>query len=501
MSEKKKVIIIGAGPAGLTAAYELLQHPDFIPIVFEADSQVGGISKTVNYKGNRIDLGGHRFFSKVDKIKDWWLSFLPLADDRNKTEDKEKTMLVRDRLSRIYFKKKFFNYPVSLNLKTLTGLGFFYSLKIFFSYLKIKIFPLKQERSLEDFFINRFGKELYRTFFKDYTEKLWGVPCSQIKPEWGAQRIKALSLTKTVLHALKKIFIKNNSFEQRGTETSLIEKFLYPKFGPGQLWEEVAKQIEGKGGVIKLNHKVIGINLENDRVVSIKIENKMTHETYLETGDYFISSMPIKNLINAFNQIVSKEILDIANDLKYRDFITVGLLLKKAELSQQDNGLSKDTWVYMQEPGVKMVRFQIFNNWSPYLLAEQNKVWLGLEYVCDVADEIWQQDDQTTINFALSELSSVGVIKKENFLDAVVIKMEKAYPSYFGGYEKLNQIRNYLDKIPNLFLVGRNGLHRYNNMDHSMLTAMETVNNIIENKETKDNIWAVNAEEEYHEKK
>lgn len=492
---QKKAIIIGAGPAGLTAALELLEKTDIIPIIFEATSNIGGISKTVNYKGNRIDIGGHRFFSKSDKIMNWWLNILPLENPPEldaKTQDD--IMLVRSRLSRILFLRKFFDYPISLSWNTISNLGFVRMSKIGLSYIKSSIFQRK-EKSLEDFFINRFGEELYSTFFKDYTQKVWGVPCSQIKPEWGAQRVKGLSVAKTILNAITKPFTKHD-LSQKNQETSLIEQFMYPKLGPGYMWEKVAQIVQSKGGEIYLNQKIVEINSDRNQIVSIIVENTQTGEKIEHSADYFISSMPVRELILGLNNNVPKDVQEIAEGLKYRDFMTVGLLLDKLKI-----GAIPDNWIYVQESDVKLGRIQIFNNWSPYLVKNQENTWLGLEYFCNEGDEMWNTPDKDFADFAMTELVKIGVVDKENVLDSVVIRMPKAYPAYFGSYESFDKIREFVDKFENLFLIGRNGMHRYNNMDHSMLSAMQAVENISKGITTKQNIWEVNAEEDYHEAK
>jgi protoporphyrinogen oxidase len=523
---QKTAIIIGAGPAGLTAAYELLEKTDIKPIIYEMSGDIGGISKTVNYKGNRIDLGGHRFFSKSNLVMNWWQNIMsvqgaPSKDDlklKNENrlarvfengpdpEKEDRVMLIRNRLSRIFYLRKFFDYPVALNLNTLSNLGLVRILKIGFSYLKIKIAPVKNEKSLEDFFINRFGRELYLTFFKDYTEKVWGVSCSEIQADWGAQRIKGLSVTKALFHALKNIFLKEDSIEQKKTETSLIEQFMYPKLGPGQFWEEVVRLIKEKGGEIHLNHKVIALKKENNQIAEVTIKNENTAESINTKGDYFFSTMPVKDLIQAMDGDAPQEVQEIAQELMYRDFITVGLLLKKLKIKNKTkiktiNNIVPDNWIYIQEEDVKIGRLQIFNNWSPYMVKDENNVWIGLEYFCNEGDELWSKSDTDFSKFAVDELAKIDIIKKEDVLDSAVIRMPKTYPAYFGSYDRFNKIVEFIDKIENLFLVGRNGMHRYNNQDHSMLTAMTAVENIIQGKKTKENIWAVNVEEEYHEQK
>lgn len=485
-------IIIGAGPAGLTAAYELLNKSDILPIVFEMDTIVGGISKTVNYKKNKIDIGGHRFFSKSKKINEWWLNILPLENDfilsPKNTDD---VMLLRLRLSRILFSRKFFDYPISISCNTISNLGFINICKIVLSYIKACIFK-RNEKSLEDFFINRFGYELYSKFFKDYTRKVWGVPCSEIKPEWGKQRIKGLSVSKTIKNAIKKIFIKDKgSLDQ--PETSLIDKFMYPKLGSGYMWEKVTNSIKSQGGVINLNQKVVKINTSDDKITSIIVQNNLTGEIKEHAADYFISSMPLKDLVEGMNNNLPEKVKCVAQGLKYRDFITVGVLFDKLRIEP-----IYDNWIYVQEMDVKLGRIQVFNNWSPYLVADPNNTWLGLEYFCNIGDELWNMSDDEISSFAVEELTKIGIVNSQDVLDSVVIRMQKAYPAYFGSYEKIDIVKSFLDSFDNLFLIGRNGMHRYNNMDHSMLSAMQAVDNIINNYEDKSKIWQINTEEDYH---
>lgn len=522
---KKKAIIIGAGPAGLTAAYELLHRTDIQPIVLERSKDIGGICKTVNYKGNRLDIGGHRFFSKSDRVMKWWLNILPLEHQpdeklsiqyqkRSKQLDTstfpvaspgaEKVMMVRKRLSRIYYLKKFFSYPLSLSVETLRKLGPVKLVKIGLSYTRARIMPRRQERTLEDFFINRFGAELYATFFKDYTEKVWGVSCNAIPAEWGVQRVKELSIGKAILHALQDWlpFKKDGSISQKNKQTSLIERFLYPKYGPGQLWEEVARIVQEKGGEIHFSMDVEKINHDGGKIKSVEAINTGTNEQQTFDGDYFFSSMPVNLLIKGFTPSAPQAVTAVAEGLQFRDFITVGLLLKKLTVKDAEggqNGLIKDNWIYMQDRSVKVGRLQVYNNWSPYMVKDPETVWLGLEYFCHKGDELWSMSDEAFAQFAIDELSSINFIDKSDVLDYTVIRMEKTYPAYFGTYDRFEVIKNYTDTFPNLFLVGRNGMHKYNNSDHSMLTALTAVDNIISGQTSKENIWLINTEQDYHE--
>lgn len=516
----KKVIIIGAGPAGLTAGYELLRDQDnqYDVVILEEENQVGGISKTVRYNGNRMDIGGHRFFSKDENVMDFWKELMPIQgapsyDDKKLNREKplvkdgpdpekeDKVMLVRDRVSRIYYLKKFFDYPVSLKLETFTNMGLIRTIKAGFSYLK-SIFVKKKETSLENFYINRFGKVLYGMFFEKYTEKLWGRHPSVISADWGSQRVKGLSITAVIKDMFRKIFNpKSNK-----VETSLIEQFWYPKYGPGQLWENLADEIEKNGGKILKQHSVQKINLKENKITSVECVCDGKIEVF--EGDIFISSMPLKDLVEDMKEeTVPEDIKNIATGLPYRDFMTVGLLLKKLDLKNKTKiktlgNIVPDCWIYVQEPDVKLGRIQIFNNWSPYMVSNPEKnVWVGLEYFCNEGDEYWNMSDEEFTKFAIKELVSMGVIEESDVLDSHRERVKKAYPAYFDTYSEIDKLIEYLNGFENLYCVGRNGQHRYNNMDHSMVTAMETVKNIKNNITTKDNIWKVNTEKEYHEVK
>jgi protoporphyrinogen oxidase len=520
-SEKQKIaIIIGAGPAGLTAALELLRHTSIKPIVLEASDDVGGISKTVNYKGNRMDIGGHRFFSKSDTVMRWWLDLFPVektaagsiaiqyqnkhttvaAGEGPNPENTDKVMLVRQRQSRIFYLRKFFDYPIKLSLKTLFNLGIFRSISIVFSYVWTRLFPIPEEKNLEDFLINRFGFTLYRTFFRDYTEKVWGIPCSEISAEWGAQRIKGVSISKAIAHALRiSVRKETEGIAQKNTETSLIEKFLYPKLGPGQLWEEVARQIVEKGGEILKDHSITGLELQNNRVQKVFVNQGGIPIEF--TGDYFFSTMPVKDLIAGIKGTVPQTVRNIADGLQYRDFITVGLLVNKLKVHGKGNTRIRDNWIYIQESDVQIGRLQIFNNWSPYLVADPKTTWLGLEYFCNEYDKLWRMNDKSLIEFAAEELVKTGIIDAADVLDGTVVRMPKTYPAYFGTYDSFDTLRKFTDSIENLYLVGRNGMHKYNNQDHSMLTAITAVQNIKHGIASRENIWSINTEMEYHEEK
>lgn len=518
--KKTKVVIIGAGPAGLTAADKLLEDKEkYDVLILEETQNIGGISQTVKYKENRMDIGGHRFFSKDERVMEYWKNLMPLQgedsfDDEelgrkkqleeggpNPNEENE-VMLVRTRVSRIYFIKKFFDYPVTLKWETIKNMGFFRTLKVGFSYLKAMCFK-KKEKSLEDFYINRFGKQLYNMFFKNYTERLWGRKASQISPDWGAQRVKGVSIKAILKDMLNKLIGKKNS---KNTETSLIEQFWYPKYGPGQLWETLAKRVENKGGEIRKGYKVVNINIKNDKIEFVECEVNGKLEKI--EGDIFISTMPVKDLVCGFKgDKIPNKMLEIAKGLPYRDFITVGLLLKRLNLKNKTNiktlgNIVPDCWIYVHEPEAKLLRIQIFNNWSPYMVKDaKNNVWVGLEYTCEENDTYWNMSDEEFINMAAEELIRMGIIEKSDILDSHREKIKKAYPAYFDTYAEMDTLIEYLDKFDNLYCIGRNGQHRYNNMDHSMVTAFEAVKNIKGNITNKSNIWNVNTEREYHETK
>jgi protoporphyrinogen oxidase len=521
---RKRAVIIGAGPAGLTAAYELLTRTDIVPLILEKSDYLGGISRTVNYKGNRIDIGGHRFFSKSDRVMNWWLNILPMQAiaggsaqityQRQTTsvpaglraidpEREDNVMLVRHRKSRIYFMRQFFEYPITLSGDTLRKLGLLKTIKIGLSYLRALMFPIRNETNLEQFFINRFGRELYLTFFKSYTEKVWGIDCKEISAEWGAQRIKGLSILKTITHILKKLVPRNkNDIGQKDVETSLIEQFLYPKFGPGQMWEEVAAKVRTLGGEIRMHVSVDGIEHSGDGdIEAVIVKNWQTGETTRITGDYFFSTMPVKELVASMIPPAPRQVKEVSDGLMYRDFITVGVLCDKVKLLEPTGELVKDNWIYIQEPDVLVGRLQVFNNWSPAMVAEPGKIWIGLEYFCNEGDALWSRTDAEMIELAKTELASMNMLDRPDVLDATVIRMPKTYPAYFGSYDRFPEVIAWANSFQNLFLVGRNGMHKYNNQDHSMLTAMTAVDNIIGNVRSRDNLWALNTEQDYHEEK
>ncbi len=486
INSQTRIIILGAGPAGLAAAYELIKTTDAKPMLLEANSRVGGLAKTLDYRGWRFDIGPHRFFSKSLEINQIWENLLPIKDV---AENTDRSLLLKNRSTRIYHNKRFFDYPIKLTFKNLKNFSPLTILIIIKDYILIRVKPIKPEISLEDFFINRFGSKLYSLFFRDYTEKVWGVPCAEIPKAWGAQRIKKLSIGKILSEAIKNIFKPKRATQ----ETSLIDRFLYPKLGAGQMYEAMAEEIKRQGGLIKTDCQVTSINIQNNKIISVLVWDKETKTQIKYEGDYFISSLPIKDLVS-MSDSAPAEIKEIGQGLGYRDFILVTLLYSKITTPIPDQ------WIYIQESGLKMGRLDIFNNFSPRLLKDQDKVWLGAEYFCNEDDDFWTKSDEEIITFAKAELAQAGIADTEESLDGHVYRQTKAYPAYLGSYDKFPQVRAYLDSIYNLYPVGRNGQHRYNNMDHSMLTGLEAARAIINNSE-KEKLWSINTEDSYHESK
>ena len=467
--EDKKVIIIGGGPAGLTAAYEL-NKSGIRSEVFEKDDIVGGISRTVNYKGYRFDIGGHRFFTKVKVVQDMWDEVL------------RRDFLLRDRLSRIYYRKQFFNYPFEVK-NAVFGLGIFNSLLIVLSYLRAQIIPIRPENTFEQWITNRFGYRLYKIFFKTYTEKVWGIPCSEISSEWAAQRIKGLSL----FSALKNALLKKPHADKNVIKT-LINSFHYPKMGPGMMWEKVREIVEEGLCRVHMSSGIEKIYWDHDRILAVDTYNSGV--TTRISGTDFISSMPIKELIAKLEPLPPSEILKAGDKLNYRDFITVSLIIDKKTIF-------KDNWIYIHDPNVKVGRIQNFKNWSPFMVPDPEKTCLGMEYFCFENDEFWSMSDENLLDLAKNELEKLGFAKKSEIIDGTVVRMPKAYPVYDEEYKAaLNIIKEFLGNISNLQLVGRNGMHKYNNQDHSMLTSMLAVKNILG---AHFDLWKVNADQDYQE--
>ena len=530
-SGPQTAIIIGAGPAGLTAALELCRRSSIRPIILESGDRIGGLSCTVLHNGNRIDIGGHRFFSMSDRVMDWWTSIMPIerenedafpiryqnqerlvhASSRTGPQepaadtDPDCVFLVRPRKSRIYFRGSFFDYPLSFSTDTLRRLGVLRTVRAALTYLTALLFPRRPEATLEDFFINHFGRELYRTFFKTYTEKVWGAPCEQIPAAWGAQRVKGLSLSRAAAHFLKKRLRraqKSSNIAQKDCETSLIEQFLYPRLGPGQLWERVADLIRQQGGEIRLGWRVTALRVATDpdgadRVASVEARTPEGEIVTLR-GDYFHSTMPVPELLRAIQAPIPDDVQAVSDGLVYRDFVTVGLLVDRLLITEPDGSMIKDNWIYIQEPDVLAGRMQVFNNWSPHLVSDPARVWIGLEYFCRDTDPLWKKSDPEIAAFAIDEAVRIGILQPAEVRDSCVIRAPKAYPAYVGAYERFDEVVRFVDRFENLFLVGRNGMHRYNNQDHSMLTAMVSVDNILAGVTSKSNLWEVNTGHDYN---
>ena len=543
MTQKQSVVIIGGGPAGLTAAWELTKNGGserYDVTVLEATKEFGGISRTVKHNGNRMDIGGHRFFSKDDRIMDWWKNILPLQgapsyDDKKlgrhhdlepggpDPETTDKVMLKRHRVSRIFWNHHFLDYPISLTPGLLKALGFKLTMEVGFSYLH-SMFHKLPEDNLENFYINRFGRKLYSMFFEGYTAKVWGRPPKDISADWGAQRVKGLDVVAVLKNAFMKMMPKKRDSSE--VETSLIEEFWYPKLGPGQLWETVEQQCVDQGVHVITDANVTQIEREHGSISGVTYVDSAGKATELK-ADEFISSMPIKDLLNALaaapvdeaagldgkakaEKAVPKDMVSVANGLPYRDFITIGLLVKRLRITNTTDiptlgnpPIVPDCWIYVQDPGYKVGRVQVFNNWSPYLVKDvDDTVWVGLEYFCQENDDFWNMSDEDATAFAIKELTRMRLINgAQDVLDSHRERVKKAYPAYFDTYDRMPELVEYLDSFGNLYCVGRNGQHRYNNQDHSMASAIEAVNNIATGKTSKRNVWSVNTEKSYHEKK
>ena len=537
---KRIAVIAGAGPAGLTAAWEFLARTDVHPVVIEPTLAIGGIAQTYVHNGNRIDIGGHRFFTKSERVMNWWLSMLPrqgapAADDVARGHDVElatevvlrtlapeasgrirevrrpapdperedRVLLRRPRLSRIYFARHFFPYPLGITLVVAWRLGLLNTALITLSFLWAKAFPRRDETYLDAFFINRFGRRLYETFFHGYTEKVWGVKCGEIRAEWGAQRVKGLSLKRAVAHAIHDLLSSDFRKEQHRRETSLITRFWYPKLGPGQMWETVAEQVGSAGGEIRHGARVVGVRLANGRVASVRVRDEATGRCAELACDYFLSTMPVRELVALVEPAPPPAVREVAAGLRYRDFLTVGLLLDRLhvlEKGRPPQASVRDNWIYVQDAGVRVGRIQIFNNWSPYLAADhEHTVWIGLEYFANHGDDLWSLADAELVELGKREVEQIGFARGADVRDACVLRMPNAYPAYFGSYDRFEEIRRWISGVPNLFCIGRNGMHRYNNQDHSMLTAMMAVDAIADGSEDDTALWKVNLEVVYGE--
>ena len=498
---RRTAVIIGAGPAGLTAALELLRRTDVLPIVLESSDEIGGLSRTVEFRGNRIDIGGHRFFSKSDRVNGWWQQLLPLESSLAPgAPPQPDVLLLRPRHSSIYFLRRFFTYPLALTADTLRKLGPLRTLRIGASYLRARLRPIRRESNLEHFFINRFGQELYRTFFQSYTEKLWGTPCAQISADWGAQRIRGLSLlaaVRTCLHRASAA-ATDPACPTQGTETSLIDRFLYPRLGPGHMWQRAADEVLARGGAIQHGTTVDRLCVRGDRITGVEATLSNGSRSAFP-ADFVFSTMPIPALIEALSEPAPPNVRAVAGGLLFRDFLTVGVLARRLALTEPDGSPLRDNWIYIQEPGVRMTRLQIFNNWSPDLVADLGNIWLGLEYVCNEHDDLWSMPDCDLQAFAIRELETIGLLQPGAVLDTCVVRAPKAYPAYFGTYDRFGEVRDYLSRFANLFPIGRNGQHRYNNQDHSMLTAMLAVDGIVAGTFDPAALWSVNTEQAHHE--
>ncbi len=470
--KQDRVVVIGAGPAGLTAAYELQKRSkSHRPIVLEASDMVGGISRTESNNGYRFDIGGHRFFTKVREVEDMWHEIL--------TDD----FITVPRLSRIYYREKFFDYPLKL-FNALTNIGPYESARIMLSYFKWQVRPFRKEESFEEWVINRFGGRLYMHFFRSYTQKVWGIDPKEIRADWAAQRIKNLSLFKAVWNAIS----------GSNDTASLIEEFQYPRLGPGMMWEKCRDLVREQGGEVQMRAPVVRVNRKDNRVTSVDVKRWSTDgaapvEERIE-GEEFINTMALRDLILCMDPPPPPEVVEAANKLKYRDFLIVTLVLDHADPF-------RDNWIYIHSPKVVVGRIQNFRAWSKEMLPDQNTASIGMEYFCQEGDGLWEMSDEDLRALAAKELEVLGLAKVKDVIGAAIIRQPKAYPVYDGEYrEALDVLEDWILGLENFQTVGRNGLHRYNNQDHSMLSAMFAARNILGEK---NDVWNVNVERSYHE--
>lgn len=486
--KNKKILIIGAGPAGLSVAFRLSKEPNTQIIIWEKSDQVGGLSKTLEHQGYLFDLGPHRFFTKNKEVNEFWESIIPRPD-----------MLNKNRFTRMFFDNNFFDYPLKLDYLNIKKLGIKRGILIFSSYLHAKIRPRQPEINLEDFYINRFGKKLYGLFFQNYTEKVWGVSCQDIPKEWGAQRVKELSLTKILTNSLTKMI----GFKGREKQTSLINKFSYPKYGSGFLYQTLADNLIKSGVKIELNNDLKGLNHNNKKITSASGQKKDGQEINIYDLDYVVSTMPIDELIKSLNPAAPEEIQSISSKLPYRSSIIIAVLYKELKIKNDTNreteaSIIPDNWIYIQDSSVKLGRISIFNNFSESMLQDKNLPWMGLEFFCNQGDEFWNKENGELIKIAQDELKKIGLAEPENFLSAKVVKVEKSYPAYFGTYAEFPKVKEYLDSLDNLLPCGRNGQHKYNNMDHSIACGFAAADVIINNKTDKTALWSVNTDTKYN---
>jgi protoporphyrinogen oxidase len=459
-------VIIGGGPAGLTAAYELTTL-DLAPLVLERASLPGGIARTETYKGFHFDMGGHRFFTKSEEVHRLWQEVL--RDD----------LLVRPRLSRIYYKGRFFHYPLKAK-DAFLGLGPREAVLILASYLRWQIFPHSVEETLDQWVTNRFGKRLFQTFFKTYTEKVWGIPCTELRAEWAAQRIKDLSFRSLLLSLVVK--------PGRNIK-SLIEEFEYPRQGPGMMWRAVCERIEARGGSVRFDSEVVRIGRAGPRITHVVARNGSGEHTV--AGTHFISSMPVTEFVQKLDPVAPAEVRAAASALRYRDLITVGLIVDNPHLFP-------DNWIYVHSPEVRVARIQNFKNWSPDMVPDARMSSLGLEYFCNEGDDLWSQSDAELVELGCREVERIGLLRAEEVVDGCVFRVPRSYPVYDARYrEHLAVLRHFMESLENCQTVGRNGLHRYNNQDHSMLTGMYAARNLVLGE--KNDLWSVNADMDYQE--